>query len=131
VEDNVVQRAVQAAYVQAAGYPCAAAATPQEGLAALEQNHAIAVVLTDLRMPTPSAGINFIQTTYQRWPDLPVVAVTAYPEDLQPLQGRPEHPVLILTKPVIEAQIQQVLRYTLRREAARERHLAPIAAAAS
>jgi CheY-like chemotaxis protein len=131
LEDNAVQRTALAAYVRAAGYPCATAATPEGGVAMLEQNRAIAVVLTDLRMPAPADGIGFIQTVYRRWPALPVVVVTAYPEDLQSLQGRPEHPVLMLTKPVIEAQIQLVLRYTLARQAAREHHLEPLARVAS
>ena len=64
-------------------------------------------------MPTAADGLGFICTVHQRWPALPLVAVTAYPDDLAPLQGRPEHPVLILTKPVVASQIAQVLRLTL------------------
>jgi CheY-like chemotaxis protein len=87
LEDEVVQRAVLAAHVEAAGYHAQTASTPQEGVAALEQNSAIAVLLTDLRLPTSDDGIGFIQTVHRCWPALPVVAVTSYPNDLQPLQG--------------------------------------------
>src|SRR5215470_8526339 len=113
LEDDAVQRALLAAHVEAAGYPVIAASGPPEGLAALEQTPRIALVLSDLRMPTPAEGLGFLRTVHERWPALPLVVVTAYPDDLTPLQGRPEHPVLILTKPVVAAQIAQVLRLTL------------------
>ena len=113
LEDEVLQRTVLAAHVEAAGYHVQTVSTPQEGVGALNQNPAIAAVLTDLRVPTSDDGIGFIQAVHRYWPALPVVAVTSYPNDLQPLQGRPEHPVLILTKPVVVAQFRQVLAYTL------------------
>jgi CheY-like chemotaxis protein len=124
LEDDGVQRTVLAAHVQAAGCQARTASTPQQGVAALEQSAAIALVLTDLRVPAAGDGIGFIQVLHRRWPRLPVVAVTSYPDDLMPLQGRPEHPVLILTKPVVEAQIRLVLSYTLGRRATEEGRVA-------
>src|SRR5919204_3973641 len=108
LEDDAVQRALLSAHVEAAGYPVVAVSGPQEGLEALEQTPSIALALSDLRMPTAAEGLTFICTVHQRWPALPLVVVTAYPDDLTPLQGRPEHPVLILTKPVVASQIAQV-----------------------
>jgi CheY-like chemotaxis protein len=113
LEDDAVQRTVLAAHVAAAGYAVVEARTAPEGLAALEREAHIALVLSDLRLPRAAAGLEFIRQVAQRWPGLPLVVVTAYPDDLAPLQGRPEHPVLILTKPVVAAQIAQVLRLTL------------------
>jgi CheY-like chemotaxis protein len=113
LDDDAVQRTLLSAHVEAAGYPVIAASGPQEGLEALEQTPSIALALSDLRMPTAADGLDFIRTVPQRWPALPLVVVTAYPDDLTPLQGRPEHPVLILTKPVVASQIAQVLRLTL------------------
>ena len=113
LEDDAVQRTLLSAHVEAAGYPVIAASGPPEGLEALEQTPSIALALSDLRMPAAADGLGFIRTVHQRWPALPLVVVTAYPDDLTPLQGRPEHPVLILTKPVVASQIAQVLRLTL------------------
>jgi hypothetical protein len=78
-----------------------------------------------VRVPTTEDGIGFIQSVHRLWPALPVVAVTGYPNDLLPLQGRPEHPVLILTKPVLAAQVRQVLAYTLERNTGPARSRAP------
>jgi CheY-like chemotaxis protein len=113
LEDDAVQRTLLSAHVEATGYPVIAISSPQGGLQALEQTPTIALALSDLRMPTATDGLGFIGTVHQRWPALPLVAVTAYPDDLTPLQGRPEHPVLILTKPVVASQIARVLRLTL------------------
>jgi CheY-like chemotaxis protein len=113
LEDDALQRALLVTHVQQAGYDVVEAAEPLEGFGALERARGVGLVLSDLRMPDASDGVTFIQSVHHRWPKLPVVAVTAYPEDLAPLRGRPEHPVLILTKPVVAEQIEQVLRYTL------------------
>jgi len=113
LEDDAVQRTVLAAHVAAAGYAVIEASTVPEALAALEREGQISLVLSDLRVPKASHGLEFLRQVRQGWPGLPLVVVTGYPDDLTPLQGRPEHPVLILTKPVVAAQIAEVLSLTL------------------
>ena len=113
IEDDALQQTLLAAHVERAGCQVIAASSPIEGLEALERTASIGLVLSDLRMPASDDGITFISAVHRRWPLLPVVAVTSYPEDLAPLQGRPEHPVLILTKPVVATQIQRVLQLTI------------------
>ena len=115
VEDDVLSRRLVGTYVTRAGYRPVEAAGPAEGLAALERDPGIAFVLTDVRMPDRHDGIGFIRVVRTRWPEVPVAAVTAYPEDLTELHGRPECPLLILAKPVPGYQIEEALKLVLGR----------------
>jgi CheY-like chemotaxis protein len=113
VEDDPLARTLLRAYVTKAGYRPIEASCPTEGLAALEQDRAIALVLSDIHMPHRQDGIGFIRAVARRWPEIPLAAVTGYPDDLAELHGRPECPFLVLTKPVRAQQIETVLRLVL------------------
>jgi CheY-like chemotaxis protein len=114
VEDDLPMQALLATHVELMGYRIVEESTPSGALAALERDPGIALVLSDVRMPTPEAGLTFIHAVRHRWPLLPLAAVTGYPEDLAPLHGTPEAPVLILPKPFWAHQIEEVLRLVLR-----------------
>jgi len=66
-----------------------------------------------LRLPATSDGVSFIRTVKRRWPEVPLAAITASPDDLAELHGRPECPVLILTKAVWEHQVRDVFSWVL------------------
>jgi CheY-like chemotaxis protein len=110
VDDDAGVRQLLAGFVEHGGYRAEAAPGPSEALAALEGTPGIALILSDVRMPGPADGIAFIRTVRQRWPAVPLAAVTAYPADLDALVGTPEWPILVLTKPVRLAQILEVLQ---------------------
>jgi DNA-binding transcriptional regulator YhcF (GntR family) len=86
---------------------------PAEATAVLESEPAIALVLSDVRVPDPADGVAFIRAVRRRWPDLPLAAVTAYPDDLADLHGTPECPVLVIAKPFRPAQVREALRFAL------------------
>ena len=109
VEDDPVDRTLLQTYVTRAGYRPIEARCPSEGLAVLEQDQAIALVLSDIRMPAKQDGVDFIRAVARRWPQTPLAAVTGYPDDLTELHGRPECPFLVLAKPVRAQQIESVL----------------------
>ncbi|HWP29667.1 MAG TPA: response regulator, partial [Chloroflexota bacterium] len=113
VDDDALMRATLRERVLRAGYRPVEADGPAAGLAALERDSAIGLVLSDIRMPTTGDGIAFIRAVRRRWPALPVAAVTGYPGDLDALHGTPECPVLILPKPFRASQIEEVLRLAL------------------
>jgi CheY-like chemotaxis protein len=113
VDDDALLRAVLREHVIRAGYRPVEADGPAAGLAALERDSAIGLILSDIRMPTTGDGIAFIRAVRRRWPTLPVAAVTGYPGDLDALHGTPECPVLILPKPFRASQIEEVLRLAL------------------
>jgi len=114
VDDDPLMRGLLRERVGRAGHRPIEADGPTAGLAALEQDPDIALVLSDIRMPASSDGIGFIRAVRRRWPVLPLAAVTGYPGDLDMLHGTPECPVLILPKPFRVGQIDEVLRLALR-----------------
>jgi CheY-like chemotaxis protein len=84
------------------------AASPSEALAALK-THSVDLVISDVRMPNKHDGIGFIKTVRQTYPNLPLAALTGFPDDLSSLLGSEECPVLILGKPITGKHIDDLL----------------------
>ena len=114
VEDDGAMRGLLEEYVTRGGYRPVPVATVAEGLARLAQDSSIALVFSDVRMPDKETGLDFIRGVRRRWPALPLVAITGYPDDLAGLHGTAECPVLILSKPFWAHQIEETLRLALR-----------------
>lgn len=114
VEDDPEMRELISLQVGRLGYRTLTAEGPSAGLAALDENPAIGFMFSDIRMPTAEAGITFIRTVRRRWRDLPVAALTAYPDDLAQLLDTPECPVLILAKPARVRHIEEALQMVFR-----------------
>ena len=110
VEDELAVRALLRAHVTGAGYNAVEAGGPEEARVLLESDQAISLILSAVRMPTREAGIAFIRLVRQRWPHVPLAAVTGHPDELAELHGTPEYPVLMLTKPIRAPHVQEVLR---------------------
>ncbi len=113
VDDEPAILQILSGFVEQGGVRAIAVTDPQEALARLESERQIALVLSDVRMPTAREGLAFIRTARRRWPALPLAAVTGYPGDLDELLGTPEWPILVLTKPIRLPQILEVLRLTV------------------
>ncbi|MFM9107074.1 MAG: GntR family transcriptional regulator [Chloroflexota bacterium] len=109
LEDEPDVALVLSEYVKAVGARPLTAVTTLEGLTALREDTSIALVLSDVHVPDVNDGLDFIRAVRRRWPDLPLVAVTAYSEDLAPLHGTPEWPVLVVPKPFVPQQIREAL----------------------
>lgn len=110
VDDEAPVRAVLNEYVARAGYRPISVDNPADGLKELAANQGIALVLSDVRMPDAAAGVGFIRGVRRRWPELPIAAVTAFPDDLSDLHGTADCPVLIIAKPFRLAQVMEVFR---------------------
>jgi CheY-like chemotaxis protein len=113
VDDEAEVRAVLGRYIARAGYDVVEANGPVETLAALERDPSIALVLTDIRMPTAADGLGLIRAVRRRWPQLALAVVTGFPNDLTELWRSPDSPVLVVHKPFRGQQIEQVLQLTL------------------
>ena len=113
VDDDPQMRALLRTYTPRAGHRVVEATSPAEALEVLAHDRSIALVLSAVRLPTPSDGVTFIRTVKRRWPQVPLAAITASPDDLAELHGRPECPVLILSRPVWEHQVRDVFRWVL------------------
>ena len=113
VDDDPQMRALLRTYTTRAGHRVVEATGPAEALEILARDGAIALVLSDVRLPGPSDGVTFIRTVKRRWPEVPLAAITTSPDDLAALHGRPECPVLILSRPVWEHQVRDVFCWVL------------------
>jgi CheY-like chemotaxis protein len=113
VDDDPQMRTLLRTYTTRAGHRVVEVASPAEALEVLAHDRSIALVLSDVRLPAPSDGVTFIRTVKRRWPEVPLAAITASPDDLAELHGRPECPVLILSRPVWEHQVRDVFCWVL------------------
>jgi len=115
VEDEEPVRVVLREHVASGGYAVIEASNPVDAMKALESDGSIQLVLSDVRMPSTEVGVEFIRTVRRRWPELPLAAVTAFPEDLADLHGTPECPLLIISKPFRKQHIERVLQIAIRK----------------
>lgn len=109
LEDEADIAQILGEYVKAVGANPLLIANPGEALQAMIDERSVALVLSDVHVPAAADGLEFIRAIRRRWPDVPLVAVTAYPEDLAPLHGTPEWPVLVVPKPFVPQQIREAL----------------------
>jgi CheY-like chemotaxis protein len=127
VEDDPLIREIAVTGLEDAGYEAIAAGCGGEALRLLQAGIAVDALLTDVRMPEVSGWV--VARAYrERFPDLPVLYVTGYAEQMQPVPGG-----IIIWKPYRMAQVVDVLaawaaadlaRETLIREAQAARVLA-------
>jgi DNA-binding NtrC family response regulator len=109
VEDDAMARTVITEIVDMAGFRAIPADTVEAGLDVLEST-GVSAVLTDVRVPDRETGIAFIRTVHERWPDIPIAAITGYPYDLTQLHNERECPALIIHKPFHVSQVIEALR---------------------
>jgi len=74
-DDATVRQQLERLYVQS-GYSTAAVASAEAGLRRLEGED-IDFVITDIKLPGMD-GVQFISHVHQKYPDLPVIAITGY-----------------------------------------------------
>ena len=114
VEDDPMQLTLLCEYVRHAGCTPVIADGPTAALAALEADASIRLAFSDVRMPDKAGGIGFIRHMRQHWPNIPLVVLSAYEDDLIELRGTPEYPVLLIPKPIRRWQIEDALTLLLR-----------------
>jgi CheY-like chemotaxis protein len=103
VEDDPFVRDMAVTGLEDAGYEVMEAATGGQALRLLQAGIAVDALLTDIRMPEAN-GWEVAKAYRERFPDLPVLYVTGYAEQMQPVPGG-----IILSKPYRMAQVIGVL----------------------
>ena len=93
------------------GHDVVTASDGQAALMAIE-SHAIDLVLLDMSMPVLS-GIEVLKRIRQRWPDLPVVILTAYGTIALAVEAMREGAVEFIAKPFQHGQIDKVVESVL------------------
>jgi response regulator RpfG family c-di-GMP phosphodiesterase len=79
VDDEPELRDVVRRTLGAAGYDCCVAGSGAEAIAALESNHGVTLVFSDIRMPGVD-GLALLRTIRERWPEIAVVMATGVSE---------------------------------------------------
>jgi CheY-like chemotaxis protein len=103
VEDDPFVREMAVAGLEDAGFEAIEAASGGDALRLLQAGIAIDALLTDIRMPGANGWV--VARAYrERFPDLPVLYVTGYTEQMQPVPGG-----IIIVKPFRMAKVIGVL----------------------
>ena len=90
------------------GIEACCAASRAEGLRAL-QREGVRVVVTDMRLREDS-GLDVIAAMKARWPQIPVVVITAYARDDALEQAREAGAITVLPKPVDVDRFARLMR---------------------
>ena len=98
-EDDPFIRDMAVAELEDAGFEVVQATTGGQALRLLQTDIAIDALLTDIRMPEAN-GWEVARAYRERFPDLPVLYVTGYAEQMQPVTGG-----VMLSKPYTRNQI--------------------------
>lgn len=104
VEDDPFVRDMAVAGLEDAGYQVMEAATGGQALRLLQTGIAVDALLTDIRMPEAS-GWEVAKAYRERFPDLSVLYVTGYAEQIQPVPGG-----IILSRPYRMSQVISLLK---------------------
>jgi CheY-like chemotaxis protein len=103
VEDDPFVREMAVVGLEDAGFEAIEAASGGEALRLLQAGIAVDALLTDIRLPEAN-GWAVARAYRERFPDLPVLYVTGYAEQMQPVPRG-----IILSKPYRMAQVIGVL----------------------
>jgi CheY-like chemotaxis protein len=91
VEDDPFVREMTVTELEDAGHEVTEAATRGQALRLLQTEIAPDVLMTDIRMPEAN-GCEVAKAYRERFPDLPVLYVTGYAEQMQPVPGGSSSP---------------------------------------
>jgi CheY-like chemotaxis protein len=104
VEDDPFVREMAVTGLEEAGFEVTEGASGAEALGFLQAGFALDALLTDIRLPGANGWV-VARAHRERFPDLPVLYVTGYAEQMQPVPGG-----IIISKPYRMAQVVGVLR---------------------
>ena len=110
VEDDEQVRSTVKRQLKTLGYSCVEAANGDEALAAIEKGLEFNAVLTDIVMPGKLNGPALIAKIRERFPDIPAVIMSGYPEEAA-VNGNgvdPKDPQLM--KPLTLAELARAFR---------------------
>ena len=99
VEDDPFVRGMAVTQLEDAGFEVVEAADGEHALKLLQAGTVIDLLLTDVRMPGAN-GWKVAKAYRDRFPDLPVVYVTGYAEQVEPVSGG-----IIIQKPYKMSQV--------------------------
>lgn len=111
VDDDAGVRKLMHRYFDPMGYSVTTVANGVEGLEYLE-NHAIDLVLLDLKMPVMS-GSAFIQKLRETHSDIPVIIVSGFPDGKLMMEASRFGPVMLIQKPIEKKMLFSAVKLAL------------------
>ena len=110
VEDDMAVRDVAIAFLEALGYRTLEAGTGREAFDLFAANPDIGLILTDVILPGGEDGAGFVRRARGRRPDVKVLFMSGYTEDVVMHAGRLDPGVALLRKPFTRAQLAGKVR---------------------
>jgi methanogenic corrinoid protein MtbC1 len=108
VAADPAERADLVAQIRLAGRRALLAATPAEGMAALEREPSLTLVVVDLHLPEASDGLTFVRRLRRRKPDLPIAVLNPTRRQRSRLEHTVAPPLLTVGDPPLD-QLARVL----------------------
>jgi CheY-like chemotaxis protein len=103
-EDDPFVRDMAVTQLEDAGFEVIEAANGGQALTLLQTGITVDALMTDIRMPEAN-GWEVAKAYRERFPDLPVIYVTGYVEQMQPVPGG-----IIISKPYKLSQVIGLLK---------------------
>ncbi len=110
VEDDTAVRDIAVAFLETSGYKTLNAGTAREGFDAFAANPGVAFILTDVILPGGEDGASFARRARALRPDVKILFMSGYPEDVIVREGRLAAGVVLLRKPFTRAQLGEKVR---------------------
>ncbi len=113
VEDDAAVRASTRRLLETLGCEVIEAAAAAPALAALAEDAAIGLVLSDVILPGETTGVELAKAAAARRPALKIILMSGYPERSFRKNGAPEIPFPLLRKPFSGSELAQALTAAL------------------
>jgi PAS domain S-box-containing protein len=115
VEDDAAVRSVAVKFLDQLGYSVIEAANVAEGLEAFRRNDAIELIVTDVILPGGKDGSDLVREAREIRPEIKVLFVSGYTDDVLSHNGRLDAGVTLLRKPFSRRQFADHIRLVMER----------------
>jgi len=115
VDDDALVRAFAASHLRVHGYQVVVAKSGPEALDLIATMDPPGLVFTDVIMPGGLTGPDVARAALERWPHVPVLYTSGYPDDVIAERGGPSGAVDLLTKPYTAHQLLERVRAAIDR----------------
>ncbi len=112
VDDEAVIRRQLSNVLSANGYVCQLVGNGAEAVEEISRRGVPDLVILDLNMPVMD-GPQFLAVAQKRWPELPVIVLTGYPDSALMARALVYSPVMMLSKPFESSQLKRALKQIL------------------
>lgn len=112
VDDDAVICRQLSGLLATKGFGCKTAGDGAEAVEVINEGQVPDLVILDLNMPVMD-GPQFLAVARKRWPELPVIVLTGYPDSALMARALIHSPVMMLSKPFEAFQMERALKQIL------------------